>query len=221
MIEIDDVVLDPYSSDGWVKTQTLEAVLGTVDSGAATAIARWQDFQRTYDVPFENMDLAERTAFLNFHQLRDGMVRGFLVWDLYECYAELQPIGTGDGATAVYQLTTTIADTARSRVRKILRPVPTGRTLPDNVQQWLPGTTTAYVMVWVDNVAKTEGVDFTVNYATGAITFASGHIPPAGKAIVATFWYYTPVRFTAKDMKATSKGILASATSTMVEIIAQ
>jgi uncharacterized protein (TIGR02217 family) len=47
-------------------------------------------------------------------------------------------------------------------------------------------------------VAETEmndGTDFTVDVATGIVTFLSGHIPQPGAAITAGFFFDVPVRF--------------------------
>jgi uncharacterized protein (TIGR02217 family) len=40
-----------------------------------------------------------------------------------------------------------------------------------------------------------EGTQFTVDAATGVVTFLPGHIPPPGAAITAGFLFDVPVRF--------------------------
>ncbi len=49
--------------------------------------------------------------------------------------------------------------------------------------------------VAVDGVEAEEGVAFTCDAATGVVTFVAGHIPAAGAAVTAGFWFDVPVRF--------------------------
>jgi uncharacterized protein (TIGR02217 family) len=54
---------------------------------------------------------------------------------------------------------------------------------------------TGSVRVAVDGVEKAEDTDFTVDAATGVVTFLAGHIPAAGEAVTAGFLFDVPVRF--------------------------
>ena len=84
-------------------------------------------------------------------------------------------IGTGDGATATYQLTKTYVSGEASQVRTICKPV--------------PGT----VRIGLQGDELAEGVHFTVDAATGIVTFAAS--PEIDEHITAGFEFDVPVRF--------------------------
>ena len=209
------VVLDPYSSDGWVSEQELDAVVGAVGFGSESRVQRAVDFRRNWQIPFDSMDHAQRVGLRSFHRLRRGVVYAFLLWDTFECYAAAQPIGTGDGVTKAFQLATTISDAAATLVRTIRYPVPSGTPIPFNLQGWAPGQTTATTTVTVGGTAR---ADFTVAAAGGVLTF-TGSAPPAGAQILATFWHYTPVRFMDKKLSFAHRSIKASSTPAIIEVL--
>ena len=86
------------------------------------------------------------------------------------------PLGIGDGAKADFQLAKTYGDAGGSSTRVIAKPV--------------AGT----VVVAVDGVAKPAAA-FFCDTATGVVSFASGHVPPAGASVTAGFEFDVPVRF--------------------------
>jgi uncharacterized protein (TIGR02217 family) len=50
------------------------------------------------------------------------------------------------------------------------------------------------VKIAVDGVVKTQGTHFTVNTASGIVTFTGGNIPEEGEAVTAGFEFDVPVR---------------------------
>ena len=217
---VDLVVLDPLSSDGWKPTHKIKAVVGDVDTGSSKRVQQWVDPIRFYAIPFENRTLERWTAMRDFHILRGGVVRGFLLWDIYSCFAQNQPIGVGNGTSKTFQLSTTISDAANSYTRTIGYPVPAGTDLPINVAALVNGLygtafTQAAVTVTVGGVARN---DFTVSRTTGALTF-TGAAPANGAAVLATFFYFTPVRFQNQDWDMTLNGVYGSTTPPLVELI--
>ncbi len=62
------------------------------------------------------------------------------------------------------------------------------------------------VLVAVGGVSKIEGSDFTVDAATGAVTFAAGHVPPNGAAVTAGFAFDVPVRFDSDKLEVSLQG---------------
>jgi uncharacterized protein (TIGR02217 family) len=84
---------------------------------------------------------------------------------------------TGDGTAGPFQLTKTYPDSSNSDVRTITKPEP------------------GSVKIYVAGVLKTEGVDYTLDYLTGKVTFLSGHFPTAGQTIEWEGRFYVPVRF--------------------------
>jgi uncharacterized protein (TIGR02217 family) len=51
------------------------------------------------------------------------------------------------------------------------------------------------VRVAVAGVEQAQGSAFSLDAATGLVTFAGGHIPAAGAAVTACFEFDVPVRF--------------------------
>ena len=47
----------------------------------------------------------------------------------------------------------------------------------------------------VDDVEKTSPVDWSFDFATGEIVFASGSVPDEGEAVTAGYEFDVPVRF--------------------------
>jgi uncharacterized protein (TIGR02217 family) len=86
-------------------------------------------------------------------------------------------IGTGDGATAAFQLAKTYGSTFKPWTRAIRKPV--------------AGT----VLVAVAAAIQAPGTAFAIDHTTGVLTFAPGHIPGLGQPITTGFEFDVPVRF--------------------------
>jgi len=83
-------------------------------------------------------------------------------------------LGVGDGATATFQLVKRYGSGLRDHVRAITKPV------------------AGSVVVAVDG---TPAVSFTLDAATGIVTFLAGSIPGMGAEVTAGFAFDVPVRF--------------------------
>ncbi len=155
----------------------------TTASGREERNTRWADSRRRYNAGFGVKSLNDIHAVVAFFEERRGRLHGFR-WkdhaDFKSCppldavAATDQAIGTGDGATASFQLVKRYGTGLRNHVRTIAKPV--------------AGT----ILVAVNGAASTN---FTVNATTGIITFQPGFIPAAGQAIAAGFEFDVPVRF--------------------------
>ena len=154
-------------------------------SGHEQRNARWAESRRQYNVGYGVKTLQDLNQVLDFFEARRGRLIGFRFRDPTDhrsCGPAQTPsnadqlIGAGDGTTAQYQLTKTYGDAATGYVRKIRKPV--------------DGT----VQVSVDAQPVAPG-DFSVDPATGVITFEPGSIPASGAAITAGFEFDVPVRF--------------------------
>jgi uncharacterized protein (TIGR02217 family) len=129
---------------------------------------------------------AQMAALCNFFNAVGGRAHSFR-WkdhlDFQSCLMTATPaaldqaIGTGDGTTAAFQLKKTYTEGALSRVRTILKPV--------------SGT----VLVAVAGVVKTVTTHYTVDHATGIVTFTAGNIPTAGQSVTAGYEFDVPARF--------------------------
>lgn len=146
---------------------------------------RWRDSRRSYDAGSGIRSLADLYAVLEFFEARRGQLYGFRFRDPVDgascppggtIAATDQIIGTGDGMTVSFQLVKTYRDIGGSWTRRIFKPVETT------------------VLVCVDGVAA-PAIAFSVNAATGMVTFAPGHVPAAGALIEAGYEFDVPVRF--------------------------
>ncbi len=205
----------PLASDGWKGSHRIKSVEVSTDSGYPNVVQQWANPLRTYELPYTDLDLPEWIGLADFHVLRGGKARGLLIWDVFRCYAVDQPIGIGDGHTTTFQVATTISDAANSYTRNIGYLVPAGAPLPVNVAAiWREDLTAAIFTVSDAGAAR---ADFTVNPTTGLLSF-SGAAPALGHPVLATFFYYTPVRFQNETWDYTTNGFLGSSTPPLIEI---
>jgi len=181
-------------AQGGPERRTDVVVLG---SGYEERNARWANSRRSYNAGYGVTSLDALHAVIAFFEERRGRLHGFR-WrdhaDWKSCAPQAVPtvldqvIGTGDDATAVFALKKTYGVAHAPWVREIKKPV--------------AGT----VLVAVAGAAKALGVDFTVDGATGVITFLPGHIPTAGQAITAGFEFDVPARFDTDKLEVSLSG---------------
>jgi uncharacterized protein (TIGR02217 family) len=171
------------AASGGPERRTDVVVLG---SGAEERNARWADSRRSWNAGYGIKSLDDLHAVVSFFEERRGRLHGFR-WrdplDFKSCPPEAtpaasdQPIGTGDGATATFQLTKTYGAAFNPWTRTIKKPV------------------TGTVVIAVAGIAQTPATDYTVDHTSGIVTFEPGHIPAAAQAITAGFEFDVPVRF--------------------------
>jgi uncharacterized protein (TIGR02217 family) len=158
----------------------------TLGSGREERNARWANSRRRYDAGTGVKTLTQLSAVLAFFEERRGRLCGFRFRDRLDFQSSApgvvvtpldQLIGTGTGTGAAFQLLKRYGDQFLPYLRDIRKPV------------------AGSVRVAVDGVEKTLGTDFSVDHATGIITFLPGKIPPAAKPVTAGFLFDVPVRF--------------------------
>ena len=155
----------------------------TTASGREERNARWANSKRSYNAGFGVKSLDDIQNVVAFFEERRGRLYAFR-WkdfaDFKSCAATAtingtdQVIGTGDGATAAFQLVKKYGTGTRNYLRLINAPV--------------AGT----VRVAVNAIVTTQ---FTVNVLTGILTFNAGSIPAIGAVVTAGFEFDVPVRF--------------------------
>ena len=144
----------------------------------------WAQSRRRYDAGLSLRSLDDIGALIAFFEARQGQLNAFR-WkdwaDYKSCPAsaavgyEDEAIATGDGVTLAFQLVKTYVSGPSSERRVIAKPV--------------AGT----LRVGLQGDEQVETVHYSVDYATGIITFAS---PPAvGERVTAGFEFDVPVRF--------------------------
>jgi uncharacterized protein (TIGR02217 family) len=151
-------------------------------SGAEERNASWANSRRRYDVAYGIRRADDLAAVVAFFEARNGRLHGFRFkdWaDFKSCLPSQtpgptnQPIGTGNGAATMFQLTKRYTSGAQSWSRTITKPV--------------AGTVT----IALNGTPQATG--WSVSTATGLVTFATA--PAAGIAITAGFEFDVPVRF--------------------------
>jgi uncharacterized protein (TIGR02217 family) len=155
-------------------------------SGAEERNARWADSRRSWNAGWGVKSLDDLHAVIAFFEERRGRLYGFR-WrdpaDCKSCPPETAPtaldqlIGTGDGTAAAFQLVKTYGAAFAPWTRAIKKPV--------------AGT----VLVALAGTLQTPDIDYTVDTATGLVTFGLGHIPGSGQLVTAGFEFDVPARF--------------------------
>jgi uncharacterized protein (TIGR02217 family) len=182
------------AAHGGPERRTDVVVLG---SGAEERNARWADSRRSYNAGYGVKSLDDLHAVIAFFEERRGRLIGFR-WrdptDWKSCAPEGTPsaldqsIGTGDGTTAAFQLVKIYGSTFNPWTRAITKPV------------------AGSVLVAVAGITQAPGTAFTVDTATGVVTFQPGHVPVAAAAITAGFEFDVPVRFDTDKLEINLQG---------------
>lgn len=158
-------------------------------SGREHRNSRWANSRRRYDAGLGVRTIDALHAVVAFFEERRGRLHGFRFRDRVDWRSGApsaaptpldQPIGTGDGATAVFALAKTYGGAHAPYRRVIAKPV--------------AGT----IRVAVNGVEQPAGA-FTCDTATGLVTFAVA--PAAGAAITAGFAFDVPVRFDTDELE--------------------
>ncbi len=156
----------------------------TLANGFEERNTPWRHSRRRYDAGVAMRGLEDIEVLIAFFEARRGQIHGFR-WkdwtDYKSCSATRDPsiddqrIGTGDDATAAFQLIKTYRSGEQVYERPIRKPV------------------RGSVVIGLDGDAQQEGLHFEVDKATGIVTFA--HPPNGGVEITAGFEFDVPVRF--------------------------
>ncbi len=155
-------------------------------SGREERNARWAHSRRRYDAGYGVKTHQALSQAIAFFEERRGRLHGFRWRDRLDhasaapeaaITAQDQIIGHGDGFNAAFALCKTYGADYAPYQRPIEKPVASS------------------VRVAVDGVEINEGTAFTVDTATGVVTFLAGHIPPTSAVVTAGFMFDVPVRF--------------------------
>ena len=146
----------------------------------------WAHSRRRYDAGLGLRSLDDLADLIAFFEARGGQMHGFR-WKDWADYKSCAPsaapgmqdqsLGTGDGRQTAFPLQKAYVSGPGRYVRPIAKPV--------------RGT----VLVAIAGDEQQEGIDWSLDYATGIVTFAA----PPGKdaAVTAGFEFDVPVRFDA------------------------
>ena len=158
----------------------------TTGSGREERNARWAQSRRKYEAGFAVKTIDALSDIVQFFEERRGRLTGFRLRDRLDyksCPSKSasgaldQPIGTGDGVAAAFQLRKRYGAAFAPYDRDIRKPV--------------AGT----VKVAVSGIEKYVGVHFDVDLTTGTVVFRAAAVPSAGASVTAGFEFDVPVRF--------------------------
>jgi uncharacterized protein (TIGR02217 family) len=159
-------------------------------SGHEERNSPWAGSRRRFNAGYGVKSIDDIEDVIAFFEARRGRLYGFRFRDPFDfksCRvretpdAEDQLIGTGDGATTAFQLVKRYSSGGASYARAIKKPV------------------AGSVAIALDGAAQTEGEDFAVDDATGAVTMVAA--PASGVSITAGFLFDTPVRFDTDELR--------------------
>jgi uncharacterized protein (TIGR02217 family) len=170
-------------SSGGPERKTEIVALG---SGREERNARWAHSRRRYDAGYGVKTLEALSQVVAFFEERRARLHGFRWRDRLDHSsaapgASLSPldqvIGLGNATQTQFPLLKLYGAVHAPYQRPIVKPV------------------AGSVRVAVSEVEQTEGVAFTINTATGIVSFLPGHVPGAGAFVQAGFLFDVPVRF--------------------------
>ncbi len=166
-----------------------------MQTGAEQRNVNWHDPRLSWSIGMGAMTKADLTRITTFFRRRGGALDTFLFYDWSDHTGTMEYLGVGDGVRTQFQLAKHYI-TDRVATRPIFRPVDGTVTITNG--------TTPYV----------EGTDYTLDYETGIVTFATA--PPAMTEIYASFEFYVLARFAMDGMAASLDGIVADWTSIQI-----
>jgi uncharacterized protein (TIGR02217 family) len=183
-----------YGSRGGPERRTEIVTLG---SGDEERNSLWRHSRRSYNAGPALRRAEDVATLLAFFEERRGPLYGFRWRDTFdhasgpfgrEPAATDQPLGTGDGATATFQLAKTYGAAFAPYTRPIVKPV------------------AGSVRVAVAGAALPVS-GFSVDPATGRVTLARA--PEPGAPVTAGFLFDVPVRFATDRLEIDHQAVLA------------
>lgn len=155
-------------------------------SGRERRNLRFAQSRRHFDAGTGVRSLTDLYEIIAFFEARRGSFHGFRFrdpFDMKSCLPDNAPsatdqiIGTGDAATASFQLIKRYGSGADSYLRRICKPVE------------------GSVRVSVDGMERSDPADFTVDHEIGIVTFGPSAIPANGQVVRAGYEFDVPARF--------------------------
>lgn len=179
-----EVRFPPNLSFGSVGGPERRTEVVTLANGFEERNTPWAQSRRRYDAGLGMRSLDDIEVLIAFFEARRGQLYGFRWRDWSDYKSSLpskdpeyrdQRLATGDGETTVFQVVKTYESGAETYARPIRKPV------------------AGSVKIGLGGDPKVETIDYTVDTATGMVTFMDP--PPIGAEITAGFEFDVPVRF--------------------------
>lgn len=144
------------------------------------------EFELTFSILRDDLAPSDVKALVGLFDACHGMYDTFLFTDPDFNTVTTMQFGTGDGATAAYQITATYQNAG-------------GPGYPQIIQNF-----NGAPAISVNGVLQTVGTAYTLG-ATGLVTFLSGHIPAAASVITWTGSFYYRCAFDEDKITGLSK----------------
>lgn len=187
-VTLDNVVLNDiisYSAISGGPEKSTTVITNPISGVSQRNVNRLDPLHR-YTINTALLTQQELNNLRAFFHCRDGMARAFLFKDMTEFWASSDgtpssPIGTptnfgtGNGSLTAFGLYKTYSSGGVTRTRRIVKPI--------------SGT----VSIYKNGVLQTETTHYTIDTATGIVTFTSA--PTNGHALTWTGQFYVPVWF--------------------------
>jgi uncharacterized protein (TIGR02217 family) len=145
-----------------------------VGGGATQRMSWWSDALRKFEFDLGTITLANYILFEKHFNGRRAGTRSWPFLDRSNYKATVEAFGTGDGSTVAFQLKKDDGDSGNAYLREIYKPK--------------TGTVTIF-----DNAATVNPANYSINYATGIVTFNVA--PVSAHALTWTGEFYVPVTY--------------------------
>lgn len=211
MAHYDDVILPTKLALGSGTGPTTSTDVVFVGSGYRYANSRWSQKLRRFNIGYNVRSLADAYAILRIFEAVDGPGNSFLVrdWnDWNSTEGQMGPAGL-DQATSLDQPLQNTADLSflgdgTTTTFQIVKRYTVGATAAHTRTIKKPQSGT--VLIAVDGVTQSEGGDYTVDYATGIVTFTVAPGASISPTAVAVTWgggFYVPAAFAGDEFLTT------------------
>lgn len=170
----------------------------SLNNGFEERNSPWSQSRRRYDAGFGMRSLDDISVLIGFFEARSGQLFGFR-WKDWSDYKSCKPsveieatdqeIGVGDDMSTVFQLVKNYRSGDAVQARDISKPVED------------------LVLVAISGDVQVLGVDYTVDYETGEVTFMAP--PPDLAPVTAGFEFDVPVRFDTDRIESSVGGFSA------------
>lgn len=195
--------LPPCYSDGSEAYPVRPVDIARSTSGSPIRKAKRSQSYREFQINFAARNMNDVHDIISHYEVLCGSEHSFPVRDKFD-FKSCRPadyvsatdasLGTGDGATAVFQ--------CKKQYKRTLLDGATVIAIDRTIKVLKVGT----VVVAVAGVIKTETTHYTVNYDTGVITFTGGNIPTLGQAVTAGYEFYVKVCYAEQNPVQTMAG---------------
>lgn len=158
----------------------------------------WDKARAKYSISLTNKMKTEIKDIIAFFYARRGKAIGFRFKDWLDYEVINQELAVGDGVKTQYQLMKVYDSGGIQYKRVITKPIRDTMVIRFN-----------------DGLNLEEDLDYTIDYATGIITFESNSIPTDNDLIIVSFEFDVPVRFDSDELNISTTDLNANTWSSI------